>query len=215
MRKKFLIVAGLALIAILIAILGFASSAFAKGNGNTPNHGNSGSTKTTDDEGTVNQNHYKPSDEVYLDGSGFDPGTYNYNIYTNPPSVKKGNVVSSGTITVDLSGEFNSQVWTIPDDADKGPYKIVLDTEKGRKQDNFLVKVKPEEGEESEEPEKPKEEPKPIGGGIVAGVSTAVAEGIKELPKAGAGLGTVLLILIFSMILFFKKIFKHWSVNLQ
>jgi len=82
-------------------------------------------------------NHFKAGDEVYVNGSNFEPGTYAWAITGNPggSSCDPGIVVASGSVTVDASGAFCFSAYTIRDD-DCGEYRYTV----GGKNDNYRVK---------------------------------------------------------------------------
>ena len=101
--------------------------------------GGSGAIWTTNgacgDEGQ-DANHFRIGDEVYINGSNFEPGTYNWAITGNPggSSCDPGIVVASGTVEVDSSGAFCFSAYTVRED-DCGEYRYTV----GGKNDNYRV----------------------------------------------------------------------------
>jgi hypothetical protein len=94
---------------------------------------------TRNDCGDISQdaNEYAIGETVYINGDGFSPGNYDWSITGNPggASCDPNIVVASGTVTVDASGAFCINAYTVqPDDC--GEYQVKLDT----KGDNYRVK---------------------------------------------------------------------------
>ncbi len=110
--------------------------AFAKGNGK----GNTGSIWTTrDDCGDIKQdvNHYAIGEHIYINGANFDPGDYFWKIKGQPggASCDPNIIVAMGTFTVDETGSFCFDAYTVqPDDC--GEYKVKF----ANKGDNYRVK---------------------------------------------------------------------------
>lgn len=117
-----------------------ADNALAKGK---KSQGNRGAIWTTDAVGTQNVNHYPRGGTVYLHGQNFEAyagDSLDYGIWVNPPN-PHGTLVKSGTVGINSEGDIPIQpIWDIPNDADKGPYKVILSDEEGTKSDNFSVK---------------------------------------------------------------------------
>ena len=99
----------------------------------------SGAIWTTDGScggSTQDENHFNHGDVVYINGSGFDEGSYSWTITGQPGNASDdpGDVVASGTFNVDSSGSFCINAYTIPDD-DGGEYSVKF----GNKGDNYDV----------------------------------------------------------------------------
>jgi hypothetical protein len=141
---------------------------------------NQGTIWTTDSDASVqDENHYQTGENVYLAGQKLPTGTLNYTIHTNPPSAQNGTVVVTGTVNVDENGDLPPTfIWTIPEGASLGVYKVVLSTG-SHKSDNFqVVKAKIPEPEE-----KPPVTPSSQGGGQT--IAQARVLGVKTLPATG------------------------------
>lgn len=100
---------------------------------------NNGAIWTTDGScGDASQdvNHFQKGHSVYINGSGFDAGSYSWSITGNPggASTDPGIVVASGTVNVDDSGNFCFNAYTIKND-DGGEYSVKV----GNKGDNYRV----------------------------------------------------------------------------
>jgi hypothetical protein len=122
----------LAVVATLTAVLLGKSitSAFAVGN--------PGAIWTTDGscgDSSQDVNHFDVGDHVFINGSGFDPGTYAWSITGKPggASSDPNIVVASGNVDP-VSGAFCFDAYTIPS-GDNGEYH----TEVGNKGDNYRV----------------------------------------------------------------------------
>ena len=93
---------------------------------------------TRDDCGDETQdvNHYTVGDHVYINGEGFSPGDYYWEIKGKPggASCDPGQIVANGTVTVGSIGDFCFDAYTIAND-DCGEYQVKLDT----KGDNYKV----------------------------------------------------------------------------
>jgi hypothetical protein len=72
-------------------------------------------------------NHYQVGEEVYLNGSNFQPGFWNWYILGTASSCDPGAVVTSGNIIVDESGTFCIKAYTIAAN-DCGEYTVVKGT---------------------------------------------------------------------------------------
>jgi hypothetical protein len=84
-------------------------------------NGNPGSIWTTNgDCGTEQQdvNQYAIGDKVFINGAGFCPGTYNWDISGQPggASCDPGAIVASGTKTVNPDGTFCFEAYTVQAD---------------------------------------------------------------------------------------------------
>ena len=102
-------------------------------------YGHSGSIWTTrNDCGDFSQdvNQYALGEKVYINGANFNPGTYNWSIKGQPggASCDPCLVVASGQYTVDESGAFCFEAYTIAMD-DCGEYKVKFDGKK----DNYRI----------------------------------------------------------------------------
>ncbi|MBG0786629.1 MAG: hypothetical protein H0S79_16150 [Anaerolineaceae bacterium] len=100
---------------------------------------NSGAIWTTDGscgDATQDVNHFQKGHSVYINGDGFDAGSYEWKITGNPggASADPGIVVASGTVIVDDSGSFCFNAYTIKND-DGGEYSVKV----GNKGDNYRV----------------------------------------------------------------------------
>ena len=101
--------------------------------------GGSGSiwtTSTSCGDEEQNSNHFKSGDEIWINGSNFNPGTYDWSIYGNPggSSCDPGITVASGTVTVDASRSFCFSAYVVqPDDCGEYRYNV------GSKNDNYRV----------------------------------------------------------------------------
>ena len=94
---------------------------------------------TKDDCGDSSQdvNHYAVGDAVYINGAGFDAGTYDWDITGQPggASCDPSTVVASGTdYPVGEDGSFCFPAYTVQD-GDCGEYKVDF----GGKGDNYRV----------------------------------------------------------------------------
>ena len=102
-------------------------------------NGNSGAIWTTrDDCGDSKQdvNHYDIGEHVWINGANFNPGDYYWRIRGQPggASCDPWQIVADGTFTVDESGSFCFDAYTVqPDDC--GEYKVKF----GNKGDNYRV----------------------------------------------------------------------------
>lgn len=83
-----------------------------------------------------NENHYYPGEHVWIKGSGFDAGDYDWTITGQPgqASCDPEAVVESGSITVDQSGSCCFDAHTVQS-GECGEYKAQLDN----KHDNYNV----------------------------------------------------------------------------
>jgi len=106
---------------------------------NSQTNGNSGAIWTTrDDCGDEKQNvnHYEIGEHVYIHGANFDPRDYYWKIRGQPggASCDPNQIVADGTFTVDESGSFCFDAYTVqPDDC--GEYKVKFEN----KGDNYRV----------------------------------------------------------------------------
>lgn len=120
------------LVAILVLVFSVTSSAFAD---------NPGAIWTTNgdcgDE-TQDVNHFDVGDNVFISGSGFDAGDYDWEIKGQPggASGDPGSVVASGTVTVGEDGSFCIDAYTVAGD-DWGEYSVKV----GNKGDNYRVEA--------------------------------------------------------------------------
>ena len=131
-RARRYVVAGLSIVALLLAV-GVMATAWANPDGNP------GAIWTTKaDCGTDQQdvNHYQTGEDVYINGSNFDPGTYSWHIEGSPggASCDPGQTVASDNFTVDEGGSFCFLAHTVALD-DCGEYRVYF----GNKQDNYRV----------------------------------------------------------------------------
>ncbi len=98
--------------------------------------GNSGAIWTT--EGSCgdpqNSNAYAVGDEIFINGSGFDAGSYPWDITGQPNSGDPSTVVASGNVVVTASGAFCFSAYTVLP-GDDGVYKYGV----GNKNDNYHV----------------------------------------------------------------------------
>jgi hypothetical protein len=132
---------GAAFLVASLAVNAFpAGPALAKNN-NTQNNntgGNVGAIWTTTGScgSPVDANHYQVGEVVYINGSGFDAGDHTWQIKGQPggASGDPGDVVASGTVTVDASGAFCFAAYTVQAD-DWGEYAVKV----GNKGDNYNV----------------------------------------------------------------------------
>lgn len=114
----------------LVLILAGATSAVSQ------NPGAIWTTRSDCGDVSQNVNQYAIGEAVYVNGAGFDEGTYNWTVMGNPggsscdPSV----VVASGSYAADGTGEFCFQAYTVQQD-DCGEYKVNF----GNKNDNFRI----------------------------------------------------------------------------
>lgn len=120
---------------VLVMIVG-TSAVFAQDGGG--DRGN-GAIWTTDGScGVESQdvNHFAHGHHVYINGSNFDPGVYDWTIMGNKgqSSADPGIFVASGTFTVGASGAFCFDAYTIAND-DGGEYTVDF----GQKNDNYRV----------------------------------------------------------------------------
>jgi hypothetical protein len=101
-------------------------------------NGNPGSIKTTTSACTGNANQYAIGEKVYISGSGFCPGTYNWTITGQPggASCDSNKIVATATTlyNVDSSGAFCFEAYTVAND-DCGEYKADFNG----KNDNYHV----------------------------------------------------------------------------
>ena len=102
---------------------------------------NSGAIWTTDGScGDASQdvNHFEHGHVVYINGSGFDPGSYEWTITGNPGGASEdpGIAVASGNFVVDETGSFCFNAYTIKND-DGGEYSVKF----GDKGDNYRVNL--------------------------------------------------------------------------
>ncbi|MBN1480656.1 hypothetical protein EH223_21115, partial [candidate division KSB1 bacterium] len=106
--------------------------------------GNPGAIWTTKNDcgdETQDANHYAIGEDVYINGSNFDPNTeYDWQIEGQPgqASCDPGQVVASATITTDENGDFCFYAYTVQND-DCGEYKVNV----GNKGDNYRVDTNP------------------------------------------------------------------------
>jgi hypothetical protein len=84
------------------------------------------------------QNHYAVGDHVFINGANFDAGDYDW-VVKGPGA--NGEIDASGTITVDETGAFCFDAYTVTAD-DSGVYQVNV----GNKNDNFSVKGTEEGG---------------------------------------------------------------------
>lgn len=131
-KARRYVVAGLSIVALLLAV-GVMATAWANPDGNP------GAIWTTKaDCGTDQQdvNHYQTGEDVYINGSNFDPGTYSWHIEGSPggASCDPGQTVASDNFTVDEGGSFCFLAHTVALD-DCGEYRVYF----GNKQDNYRV----------------------------------------------------------------------------
>ena len=135
MRKLFVIVITLLAVLIIFSLNLVSAVSITK-----ENQGNSGSIWTTrNDCGTEQQNvnQYDLGEDIYINGANFDEGDYDWDITGQPggASCDSSIVVASGTETVNESGIFCFNAYTIAND-DCGEYKATF----GRnKHDNYHV----------------------------------------------------------------------------
>ena len=110
---------------------------------------------TKNDCGSEQQdvNHFSPGDRIYINGSGFDAGSYSWRIKGQPggSSGDPGQVVASGSVSVGGSGDFCFSAYTVKSD-DWGEYSVKV----GNKGDNYRVPGGP-----TATPTPTKEEPSP------------------------------------------------------
>lgn len=124
--------------AFLIASLAInalpAGPALARNN----NNGNTGAIWTTSGScgAPQNVNHYQSGNVIYINGSGFDAGDYDWHIKGQPggASGDPGDVVASDTVTVGAGGAFCFAAYTVHGD-DWGEYSVKV----GTKGDNYNV----------------------------------------------------------------------------
>ncbi|HEY9704986.1 MAG TPA: hypothetical protein V6C58_21285, partial [Allocoleopsis sp.] len=100
---------------------------------------NSGAIWTTNNDcgsATQDANHYAIGAHLYINGNGFNEGTYDWEVYGNPggSSADPNIVVASGTVNVDSTGSFCFYAYTVQPD-DDGEYKFNV----GGKNDNYRV----------------------------------------------------------------------------
>ena len=83
-----------------------------------------------------NENSYDVGDSIYIRGENFAPGEYDWDITGQPgqASCDPRTVVASGSYTVDDSGEFCFDAYTVADD-DCKVYQATF----GKKHDNYHV----------------------------------------------------------------------------
>ncbi len=121
---------------ILVFILVIASIALVMANGGP------GSIWTTTEncgEDPQNENPYALGQKVFINGANFNPGTYDWTITgaggeNSEASCDPGAIVASGNYTVDSSGAFCFEAYTINFD-DCGVYKVDFNGKK----DNYHV----------------------------------------------------------------------------
>jgi hypothetical protein len=110
---------------------------------------------TKNDCGSEQQdvNHFSPGDTVYINGSGFNAGSYSWQIKGQPgnSSGDPGQVVASGSVSVGESGDFCFSAYTVKSD-DWGEYSVKV----GSKGDNYRVP-----GQPAATPTPTKEKPSP------------------------------------------------------
>ena len=96
-----------------------------------------GSIKTTTSpcNAVVNENHYTQGEIIYIHGSNFNPGDYNWDIIGQPGSCDSSSSVASGSINVDNSGSFCFNTSYIVQSDDCGVYKANI----GTKQDPYTI----------------------------------------------------------------------------
>ena len=80
------------------------------------------------------ENHYVVGSSVHINGDGFNPGVYSWDITGQPGSSDPGIVVASGSVTVDASGTFCFDAYIIQP-GDDGEYKADVN----HKFDNYNV----------------------------------------------------------------------------
>lgn len=110
---------------------------------------------TKNDCGSEQQdvNHFSPGDTIYINGSGFDAGSYSWRIKGQPggSSGDPGQIVASGSVSVGGSGDFCFSAYTVKSD-DWGEYSVKV----GNKGDNYRVP-----GQPAATPTPTKEKPSP------------------------------------------------------
>ncbi len=130
---------------------------------------------TKNDCGSEQQdvNHFSPGDTVYINGSGFDAGSYSWRIKGQPGSSSgdPGQIVASGLVPVVGSGNFCFSAYTVKSD-DWGEYSVKV----GSKGDNYRVP-----GQPAATPTPTKEKPSPT--------STTTATSTPKEPTATATKG--------------------------
>jgi len=125
----------LSIFSILLFIIStFTSQSIVKGD----NSGNTWTTKNSCGLGQVN--FYNVGDVVYINGTNFNPGSYPWNIVGQPggASGDPNITVASGNVTIDQSGDFCFQAYTIAMD-DWGTYSADV----GNKNSNYHVNEPP------------------------------------------------------------------------
>lgn len=110
---------------------------------------------TKNDCGSEKQdvNHFSPGDTIYINGSGFDAGSYSWQIRGQPGSSSgdPGQIVASRSVSVNGSGNFCFSAYTVKSD-DWGEYAVKV----GNKGDNYRVP-----GQPATTPTPTKEKPSP------------------------------------------------------
>jgi len=146
MRKIFFV---LFIVVVLVVVLGVLLVPSVSA-------GKSGAIWTTKgDCGSEHQdvNHFSPGNKIYINGSGFDAGSYSWRIKGQPggSSGDPGQVVASGSVSVGGSGDFCFSAYTVKSD-DWGEYSVKV----GNKGDNYRVP-----GQPAATPTPTKEKPSP------------------------------------------------------
>ena len=97
-------------------------------------------TRNTCGNPDQNVNLYNVGETVYINGAGFDPGTYSWDIVGQPggASGDPGQAVAAGTVTIGDDGAFCFAAYTIAAD-DWGTYNVSV----GNKGDNYRVNQQP------------------------------------------------------------------------
>ena len=120
MRKVNILI----MLLVSLSIIGFVSA--------TANPGSIWTTTITCGD-PQNDNEYAVGENVYINGANFYEGTYNWDISGNP--FKEADKVASGTITVNNTGKFCFNAYTVQMN-DSGEYKANVNEHKS---DNYHV----------------------------------------------------------------------------
>jgi len=137
--KKLLCLGALILFLVLASFSVYADVDVTIDETSLTGGGNPGSIWTTRDNcGDEQQdvNHYLPGEHVFINGANFDERDYDWTIKGQPggASCDPSIVVASGTKTVNSSGAFCFDAYTVAND-DCGEYKVKFEN----KGDNYNV----------------------------------------------------------------------------
>jgi hypothetical protein len=128
------------MLAMLVSVLVIASIAMVSaaqpisitnGNGNP---GDIDTARAPDCTSPQNENQYYPGEQVWIKGSGFDVGTYEWDI-SGTSKCDKGIIIKDGLVTTDSNGNFCFEAYTVAND-DCGVYKVNVGKNKN---DNYHV----------------------------------------------------------------------------